>query len=103
GSVAVRLETTPDGARLSVRDSGPGMDTDTLARAREAFFTTKPDAAGLGLAQAQAFARQSGGILSIDSAPVAGSEVCINLSHPDADLTPADPAPADPGRLPADA
>ena len=79
GSVAVRLEATPEGARLSVRDSGPGMDPDTLARAREAFFTTKPEAAGLGLAQVQAFARQSGGDLSIDSAPGAGSEVCVTL------------------------
>jgi len=79
GSVAVRLEAIAEGARLSVRDSGPGMDSDTLARAREAFFTTKAHAAGLGLAQAQAFARQSGGTLSIDSRPGEGSEVAVTL------------------------
>jgi signal transduction histidine kinase len=79
GSVAVRLETADGGARLSVRDSGPGMDRDVAARASEPFFTTKPGAAGLGLAQAMAFARQSGGTLSIDSAPGEGAEVAVTL------------------------
>jgi signal transduction histidine kinase len=79
GSVAVRLEATEEGARLSVRDSGPGMDRDIAARASEPFFTTKAGAAGLGLAQATAFARQSGGSLSIDSAPGEGAEVAVTL------------------------
>ncbi|QTC90657.1 PAS domain-containing sensor histidine kinase [Brevundimonas goettingensis] len=79
GSVAVRLETTEAGARLSVRDTGPGMDRDVIARAQEPFFTTKTGAAGLGLAQARAFARQSGGTLTIDSAPGEGAEVAVTL------------------------
>ncbi|GEM_PF-467682 len=79
GSVAVRLETTEGGARLSVRDTGPGMDRDVIARASEPFFTTKAGAAGLGLAQARAFARQSGGTLTIDSAPGEGAEVAVTL------------------------
>ena len=80
GSVAVRLETLMEGGlRLSVRDSGPGMDRDMAARAVEPFFTTREGAAGLGLSQAYAFARQSGGVLSIDSAPGQGAEVSITL------------------------
>lgn len=79
GSIAVRLEVTATGARLSVRDTGPGMDRDTLARASEPFFTTKSGAAGLGLAQARAFARQSGGNLTIDSTPGEGAEVAVTL------------------------
>ena len=80
GSVAVRLEVSAGGgARLSVRDTGPGMDRDTVVRASEPFFTTKTGAAGLGLAQAYAFARQSGGTLTIDSAPGEGAEVSISL------------------------
>jgi len=79
GSVAVRLEAIDDGARLTVRDSGAGMDGDTLARAREPFFTTRKGSAGLGLAQVQAFTRQSGGVLSIDSAPGQGSEIALTL------------------------
>jgi PAS domain S-box-containing protein len=82
GSVAVRLETLLEGGvRLSVRDSGPGMDRDLAARAVEPFFTTREGAAGLGLSQAYAFARQSGGVLSIDSAPGGGAEVSISLPN----------------------
>jgi len=80
GSVAVRLETLMEGGlRLSVRDSGPGMDRELAARALEPFFTTKPGAAGLGLSQAYAFARQTGGKLSIDSGPGEGAEVAVTL------------------------
>lgn len=80
GSVAVRLEALLEGGlRLSVRDSGPGMDRDLAARAVEPFFTTREGAAGLGLSQAYAFARQSGGVLSIDNAPGGGADVSITL------------------------
>jgi signal transduction histidine kinase len=80
GSVAVRLETLVEGGvRLSIRDSGPGMDRDLTARAVEPFFTTREGAAGLGLSQAYAFARQSGGMLSINSAQGHGTEVSITL------------------------
>ncbi|WP_284222057.1 ATP-binding protein [Brevundimonas denitrificans] len=82
GSVAVRLEIMLEGGvRLSVRDSGPGMDRDLAARAVEPFFTTREGAAGLGLSQAYAFARQSGGVLSIDSRPGEGAEVSITLPN----------------------
>jgi signal transduction histidine kinase len=84
GSVAVRLEALLEGGvRLSVRDSGPGMDRDLAARAVEPFFTTREGAAGLGLSQAYAFSRQSGGVLSIDSAPGGGAEVSITLPRAD--------------------
>lgn len=80
GSIAVRLEALADGGvRLGVRDDGPGMDRELAARAPEPFFTTRDGAAGLGLSQAYAFARQSGGMLSIDSEPGAGAEVSIRL------------------------
>ncbi|MFN3816711.1 ATP-binding protein [Brevundimonas sp.] len=95
GSVAIRLDETPDGEwALSVRDNGPGMDSDVLARASEPFFTTRDGAAGLGLSQAYAFARLSGGRLSLDSAPGEGTEAALIL--PPAPETPAEPAPAAP-------
>ena len=93
GSIAVRLDETPEGQwRLSVRDNGPGMDSDVLARASEPFFTTRDGATGLGLSQAYAFARQSGGRLSVDSAPGEGTEAALIL--PPAPEAPAEPAPA---------
>jgi signal transduction histidine kinase/PAS domain-containing protein len=80
GSIAVRLEMLLEGGlRLSVRDTGPGMDRELASRALEPFFTTREGRAGLGLSQAYAFARQSGGVLSIDSNPGGGAEVSITL------------------------
>lgn len=80
GSVAVRLVPGEDGgALISVRDDGAGMTEDVARRAMEPFFTTREGAAGLGLAQVHAFARQSAGNLSIDSVPERGTEVTLNL------------------------
>jgi signal transduction histidine kinase len=80
GSVAVRLEPKMEGGwLLSVRDSGPGFSDEARTRAVEPFFTTKPGAQGLGLAQAHAFARQVRGRMSIDRAPGGGAEVSLSL------------------------
>jgi signal transduction histidine kinase/ActR/RegA family two-component response regulator len=53
--------------RISVADTGAGMDSETLARVTEPFFTTKPMGTGLGLAMARGFIEQSGGSLLIQS------------------------------------
>jgi signal transduction histidine kinase/ActR/RegA family two-component response regulator len=73
--------TSGDYVRLSVADTGAGMDAATLARASEPFFTTKPrgKGTGLGLAMARGFAEQSGGALRIESAPGAGTTVHLWL------------------------
>ena len=79
-AVAVRLQ--PDdagGVRLTVRDNGPGMPAAVKARASEPFVTSRPGSAGLGLAQAYAFARHAGGALTIDSQPGEGAEIAVVL------------------------
>ncbi len=55
--------------RLSVTDTGMGMDEATLARAIEPFFTTKGqgEGTGLGLSMVHGLAAQSGGALKIRS------------------------------------
>jgi signal transduction histidine kinase len=67
--------------RISVVDSGVGMAPEVLARASEAFFTTKPRGrgTGLGLASARGFAERAGGRLSIESRLGAGTTVTIWL------------------------
>ena len=86
GAVAVRLERKMEGGwLLSVRDSGPGFSDEARTRAVEPFFTTKPGAQGLGLAQAHAFARQVRGRMSIDRAPGGGAEVSLSLPEAPAD------------------
>lgn len=80
GAIAVRLERPADGAvRLTVRDTGPGLDAATAQRALEPFFTTRLGAQGLGLAQAHAFARQWGGTLSLTGAEGEGAEAVLTL------------------------
>ena len=66
-----------DYVRLWVADEGEGMDAETLARATEPFFTTKPSGkgTGLGLSMAHGFALQSGGALHIETAPGRGTRV----------------------------
>jgi signal transduction histidine kinase len=68
-------------ARLSVRDTGTGMDAETLARAREPFFTTKGDGrgTGLGLSTVDAIASALGGRLVIESTAGEGTRVSVLL------------------------
>jgi PAS domain S-box-containing protein len=79
GAVAVRLEALDGDVRLTVRDTGPGFDETTAARAFEPFFTTRPGHDGLGLAQAHAFARLSRGELALTGEPGAGAEATLTL------------------------
>jgi nitrogen-specific signal transduction histidine kinase len=66
---------------FSVEDTGTGMSPQVLARATEAFFTTKdPEhGTGLGLAMVSAFAARSGGALRIDSEVGRGTRVELFL------------------------
>ena len=60
---------------LAVSDTGEGMDEETLAKAVEPFFSTKAvgKGTGLGLSMVFGLAKQSGGALSLDSTPGAGT------------------------------
>ncbi len=63
--------------RLSVADTGSGMDDATLKRAVEPFFSTKGvgKGTGLGLSMAHGLASQLGGALTIRSTPAVGTNV----------------------------
>jgi PAS domain S-box-containing protein len=65
--------------RLSIADTGEGMDATTLAHATEPFFTTKGvgKGTGLGLAMVRGLTEQSGGTLSIESALGKGTRVTM--------------------------
>ncbi|CAH2602804.1 Histidine kinase [Rhodovastum atsumiense] len=67
--------------RVSVADTGEGMPPKVLARAGEAFFTTKPrgKGTGLGLSSVRGFAESAGGALRIESEPGRGTTVTFWL------------------------
>ena len=85
-------------AMIEVGDNGTGMDSATLARVYEPFFTTKRFGlgSGLGLSMAYGFVKQSGGGIAIQSQPGQGTTVLMVLPlttpEPDADR-PDDDAP----------
>ncbi|OOG45478.1 response regulator [Rhodanobacter sp. C01] len=59
--------------RISVIDSGPGMDKAVLERLFEPFFTTKEAGTGLGLLSCQRIVSSHGGVMRVDSAPGKGT------------------------------
>ncbi len=73
-------DTVPgDYAVIEVRDSGAGMDGETMARIFEPFFTTKPAGRGLGLAAVLGIVRAHSGALRVESAPERGTVFTVLL------------------------
>ena len=68
-------------AKLTVSDTGRGMDAATMSRAFEPFFTTRPpgQGTGLGLSAVYGIVTKAGGGIAIDSQPGLGTSVNIYL------------------------
>ncbi len=95
--VALREDASGD-AILEVRDNGPGMSPDVLARVTEPFFTTKPVGVGtgLGLPVCENLVHRFRGRMTITSQLGAGTTVSIVLPRAAA-TAPAPVAAALPG------
>ncbi|EAQ04827.1 PAS sensor Signal Tranduction Histidine Kinase [Pseudooceanicola batsensis HTCC2597] len=79
-----------DYVELKVIDDGPGIPAETLNHVFEPFFTTKPvgKGTGLGLSMVYGFVRQSGGRVTIESMPGAGTVVTLSLPRAERALEP---------------
>ena len=79
---AQSLDLSPGSyACITVRDTGAGMDGETLRRIFDPFFSTKRNGqgSGLGLSTAYGIIRQSGGAIAVQSAPGRGARFDIYL------------------------
>lgn len=97
---AVELPPQSDGSgldwvELAFADAGAGMTDDVRRQAPEPFFSTRSlaESSGLGLSMVHGFLMQSGGHVTIESAP--GQGTTITLSFPPVDGLAEEPSAAD--------
>ncbi|MCP3165270.1 HAMP domain-containing histidine kinase [Myxococcus sp. QH3KD-4-1] len=85
GGVSVAVEARPEGWRLRVRDTGPGIPRAAHARVFEPFEHLEPldhkskPGVGLGLTLVREMVSVLGGVVSVASEPGVGSEFTVEL------------------------
>jgi two-component system NtrC family sensor kinase len=91
--MSISTRVVGERACLAIEDNGCGMDAVTLARAFEAFYTTKAagKGTGLGLSLCYAIIKKHGGSIEIDSKPGAGCKVTVFFPLNDTSYNEADP------------
>ncbi len=79
GEIEVRLVAEDGQLRLTVKDSGIGMDKDLLEKVFDPYFSTKDSGTGLGLPIARKIIEDHGGTIQAESAPGKGTRITIIL------------------------
>jgi signal transduction histidine kinase len=80
--ITARNDITGEKVNLEILDQGCGMDSATLKKATQPFFSARPAGRkrGMGLAYAARFIQLNNGTFSISSEPGSGTTVTIQLS-----------------------
>lgn len=101
GSIEAILEpdsSLPDGIRMTVQDTGIGMDAETIGQLFTRFYQAdsslrrRVGGTGLGLEISRTLARMMGGNITVQSTPGKGSVFTVTLSLPRCDAPPVDHA-----------
>jgi two-component system, cell cycle sensor histidine kinase and response regulator CckA len=93
GTLTIATRNAGDHVELVVGDTGVGMDEATRAQVFEPFFTTREEGVGLGLASVHGIVHQSGGEVTVESAPGVGTTFVVRLPRVADMPEPAAPAP----------
>jgi PAS domain S-box-containing protein len=94
----VKKEDIGECVRLTVSDTGVGMDAELSRRIFEPFFTTKEErqGVGLGLTVVQSLVNRLAGAITVESEPGRGSRLVIDVPRMVAKDAPVEPLPAEP-------
>ena len=79
GILDVSVRSTGDSARITVSDTGVGMDEETQASIFTPFFTTKSRGVGLGLAVTKRVIEAHGGTIGVQSTPSVGTSFTVTV------------------------
>lgn len=84
GVLTLRTFAQDEFAVLTVQDTGEGMTEEVKQKAFRAFYSTKPNGSGLGLATTSRIVSAHGGIIESESEP--GKGTCFRIKLPVADV-----------------
>jgi PAS domain S-box-containing protein len=89
--LSISSERTPDGVLVSVADSGPGFDAEGAGRLFNAFYTTKAEGLGMGLAISRSIIEAHGGRLWATAREDQGALFQFSLPLENADFDDSSP------------
>jgi signal transduction histidine kinase len=77
--IGVRLQRDEGGLALEIANAGEPLNPETLERAFEPFYTTKPKGSGLGLGLVKRVVEEHGGTVVLTSDAQTGTRVTLHL------------------------
>ena len=85
GTLTIQASRKYNELRISIQDTGVGMNEDQLSRIGEPFFTTKEKGTGLGMMVSHSIVKGMGGELLYESEPGLGTTVHLVFQVEDVD------------------
>jgi signal transduction histidine kinase len=79
GVLDVSVRSAGDSARITVTDTGMGMDEETRSQIFTPFYTTKSRGIGLGLAVTRRVVEAHGGSIAVQSTPSVGTSFMVTV------------------------